>query len=324
MSESRPDTDQPRVRTVEIATDDAGQRVDNFLTRHLKGVPRSRIYRLLRRGEVRVNGGRVRPGRRLEAGDRVRIPPVRVVERTESVIPRSLAERLEAAVIYEDQRLLVIDKPGGLAVHGGSGLSFGAIEAMRKLRPKCQSLELVHRLDRDTSGCLMMAKRRSELRGLHELLREGRIEKRYLTLLTGRLPEDRVVCQAPLAVTRRNGERHVEVDADGRRSHSEFIRLQNFRTATLVEVLLVTGRTHQIRAHAAHLGLPVAGDDRYGNRDANKRFAAQGLKRLFLHAHALRFERPHDGDDFHVSAPLPDELRSFLDRLPPPVKRSAR
>ena len=227
-------------------------------------------------------------------------------------------------MLFEDDRLIVIDKPGGLAVHGGSGLSFGVIEAMRALRPKAKSLELVHRLDRETSGCLMISKRRSELRSLHELLREGRIEKRYLTLLAGRLPEDRVVCKAPLTVIRRQGERHVEVDSGGRDAHSEFVRLQNYRTATLAEVLLVTGRTHQIRAHAAHLGIPVAGDDRYGDRRANKDFAAKGLRRLFLHAHALRFERPHDGEDFQVSAPLPDELRAVLDRLPMNKRRRTR
>ena len=315
MSESQPVSGPVRVRTVDVTEDDAGQRIDNFLARHLRGVPRSRIYRILRRGEVRVNGGRVKPAHRLAAGDRVRIPPVRIAERPETLIPASLHDRLENAVIYEDKRLLVIDKPCGLAVHGGSGLSFGVIEALRKLRPKCQSLELVHRLDRETSGCLMISKRRSELRSLHELLRTGQVEKRYLTLLAGRLPEDRLVCKAPLTVVRRGGERHVEVDTDGREAHSEFIRLENYRSATLVEVLLVTGRTHQIRAHAAHLGIPVAGDDRYGNCAANRQFAAKGLRRLFLHAHALRFERPHNGEDFQVSAPLPDELRTVLNRL---------
>ncbi len=316
MSESHNPGDRPRVRTVEAKENDAGQRVDNFLSRHLKGVPKSRIYRLMRRGEVRVNGGRVKPGHRLEAGDRVRIPPVRVAEAAQVRVPAPLGDQLERAVLFEDARLMVIDKPAGLAVHGGSGLNYGAIEAIRKLRPKCDSLELVHRLDRETSGCLMIAKRRSELRALHELLREGQIEKRYMALLAGRLPEDRVVCRAPLAIRRRSGERHVVVADDGRTAHTEFLRLQNFKKATLVEVLLHTGRTHQIRAHAAHLGLPVAGDTRYGHEGMNRQFERWGLRRLFLHAHALRFVRPHDGDDFQVSAPLNDELRTFLDRLP--------
>ncbi len=315
MSES-PRTAAPvQVRVVDVAQDDAGQRIDNFLMRRLRGVPRSRIYRILRRGEVRVNGGRIQAGHRLAAGDKVRIPPIRISSPSVTAVPVSLRKRLEAAVIHEDARLIVIDKPAGMAVHGGSGLSFGLIESMRRLKPAYATLELVHRLDRATSGCLMISKRRSELRALHEMLREGQIEKRYLALLAGRLTEDRIVCQAALSVRRRGGERHVEVDADGRVSRTEFFRLQEYRSATLVEVLLGTGRTHQIRVHAAHLGVPVAGDDRYGNQAANKQFATQGLGRLFLHALSLRFVRPHDGDDFHVSAPLDDSLREFLDRL---------
>lgn len=317
MTDSAGGTVHEKARTVTVAADYAGQRIDNFLARELRGVPRSRIYRILRRGEVRVNRGRVRPGYRLEAGDRVRIPPLRVAARPASRVPGRLRERLADTVIYEDERLIVLDKPAGLAVHGGSGVSHGVIEALRKLRPDCRSLELVHRLDRETSGCLMIARRRSELRALHELLRNGAIEKRYLALLAGRLPEDLVVVDTPLRVRRRNGERFAEVAADGRPAHTEFRRLQNFRHATLVEVLLGTGRTHQIRAHAAAIGTPVAGDERYGDAAANRRFARSGLARLFLHAHALRFERPHDGEDFQVSAPLPDDLRAVLDRLKP-------
>lgn len=315
MSESLPEAGPVQVRVVEVSGDDAGQRIDNFLMRRLHGVPRSRIYRILRRGEVRVNGGRVKARCRLEAGDKVRIPPIRTSSRSAGEVSDFAQQRLAGAIIHEDARLIVIDKPAGLAVHGGSGLSFGAIEAMRKLKPACSTLELVHRLDRDTSGCLMISKRRSELRALHELLREGQVEKRYLALLAGRLKEDRVVCEAPLSVRRRSGERYVAVDPEGRNTHTEFYKLQQFQSATLVEVLLGTGRTHQIRVHAAHLGVPVAGDDRYGDRSANKRFAAQGLRRLFLHAHSLRFVRPHDGEDFHISAPLDDEMRSFLDQL---------
>jgi len=315
MSESPPGVAPVRVRVVDVPEDDAGQRIDNFLLKRLRGVPRSRIYRIIRRGEVRVNGGRIQASHRLAAGDKVRIPPVRISPTSEVHVPAALARQLQDAVIHEDDRLIVIDKPAGLAVHAGSGLSFGVIEVMRKLKPACSSLELVHRLDRDTSGCLMISKVRDELRGLHNLLREGHIEKRYLALLAGRLKEDRVVCEAPLRAVRRAGLRHVEVDPDGRHTRTEFIRLQQYRSATLVEVLLATGRTHQIRVHAAHLGVPVAGDDRYGARAANKRYAAKGLRRLFLHAHALRFVRPSNGDDFHVSAPLDDSLRDFLDRL---------
>ncbi|MBT8136652.1 MAG: RluA family pseudouridine synthase [Gammaproteobacteria bacterium] len=315
MTDSGGKTGHPRARTVTVAEDFAGQRVDNFLARELRGVPRSRIYRILRRGEVRVNRGRVRPGHRLEAGDLVRIPPLRLATPGNDALPPALSRRLTDAVIYEDQRLLVMDKPAGVAVHGGSGLSHGVIEALRKLRTDCHSLELVHRLDRETSGCLMIAKKRSELRALHELLRNGAMEKRYLALLARRLPEDLVVVDTPLRVVRRNGERFAEVAADGRPAHTEFRRLQNFRHATLVEVLLGTGRTHQIRAHAASIGNPVAGDERYGDAGANKRFAQGGLRRLFLHAHALRFERPHNGEDFQVSAPLPDDLREVLDSL---------
>ncbi len=225
-------------------------------------------------------------------------------------------------ILYEDNHLLVVNKPAGLLVQGDhTGDETLLDQARAYLKEKYQKpgnvfIGLVHRLDRDTSGCLMISKRRSELRALHELLREGQIEKRYLALLTGRLKEDRVVCEAPLSIRRRGGERYVEVDAEGRNAHTEFYKLQEYRSATLVEVLLGTGRTHQIRVHAAHLGVPVAGDDRYGDRSANKQFAAHGLRRLFLHAHSLRFTRPSDGEDFHVSAPLNDELRSFLDQLP--------
>ncbi|NNF68107.1 MAG: RluA family pseudouridine synthase [Gammaproteobacteria bacterium] len=315
MSESMPDQQPARARLVDIDAGDAGQRIDNFLLRTLKGVPRSRIYRILRRGEVRVNGGRIKASHRLAAGDKVRIPPLRLPMRGQTRVPDSLCRQLKQAIIAEDDRLMVINKPAGLAVHAGSGLSFGVIEAMRQLKPACKNLELVHRLDRETSGCLMIAKTRDELKGLHELLRAGQVEKRYLALLSGRLKEDRVVCDASLRAVRRSGMRHVEVDPGGRESRSEFIRLQNFRSATLVEVLLETGRTHQIRVHAAHLGVPVAGDDRYGDRGANKQFARSGLKRLFLHAHALRFFRPGSNEDFHASAALDDELREFLDQL---------
>ncbi|MCU0971838.1 MAG: 23S rRNA pseudouridine(955/2504/2580) synthase RluC, partial [Gammaproteobacteria bacterium] len=307
----------PQVQRWEASDADAGQRIDNFLLRRLKGVPRSVIYRILRSGEVRVNSGRVAPAYRLEAGDVVRVPPVRVAAPRPAGTPEpGLARRLEAAVIHEDERLIVVDKPAGLAVHGGSGLSLGVIEALRALRPRERELELVHRLDRDTSGCLMLAKRRSALRLLHELQREGRIEKRYLALLAGRWDRDRADVDAPL---RKNvlqgGERMVHVSAEGKAALTRFRVLSRFADSTLVEARLVTGRTHQIRVHAAHLGTPILGDAKYGDADANARYRALGLRRLFLHAVSLTVRWPGDEPALRVSAPLDPALQGILDRL---------
>jgi len=296
---------------------DAGQRIDNFLLRRLKGVPRSVIYRILRKGEVRVNARRIGPDYRLAAGDRVRVPPLRTA--AERPPPRpglGLAAQLEAAILYEDERLLVVDKPAGLAVHGGSGVSFGVIEALRALRPGERELELVHRLDRDTSGCLMVAKRRSLLRLLHALQREGRIEKTYLALLAGRWRRGSARVDAPL---RKNvvqgGERMVRVAADGKAAVTEFRVVQRFADSTLVEASLVTGRTHQIRVHAAHLGTPILGDAKYGDAEANRRYRGIGLRRLFLHAAGLVIHWPGDEAPLTVTAPLDTELQQFLDRL---------
>lgn len=305
------------VRLLTIGDDDAGQRIDNFLLRVLKGVPRSRVYRILRRGEVRVNAARVRPTYRLASGDRVRVPPVRSTRAGAAPRPSAgLVERLERAVLFEDERLLIIDKPAGLAVHGGSGVSRGVIETLREMRPGA-SLELVHRLDRDTSGCLMVAKRRSTLRMLHALLREGGMEKRYLALLAGRLHAPEVTATAPLQVTRRGGgERFVVVDEQaGKAAHTEFRRVAATAEFTFADVRLGTGRTHQIRVHAAHLGHAVAGDERYGDSDANRRAREHGLNRLFLHANALRFRLPDEGRDFSVEAPLEAALIGVLDNL---------
>lgn len=308
MSETR-QSPRPAVRILSVVDDDDGMRIDNFLLRELRGVPRSRVYRLLRRGEVRVNRGRVRPAHRLRSGDQVRLPPVRMSEAPSHPAGAGrLGLDLESTILFEDQRLIVINKPSGVAVHGGSGVSVGVIEALRSLRPAGR-LELVHRLDRDTSGCLMVAKRRSELRALHALLRSNQIEKRYLALLDGRFREQKWICDAPLAIRRRGGERHAVIDVNGKPAQTEFLRLERYRHHTLVEVLLHTGRTHQIRAHAAYLGHPVSGDPRYGAP------SEASNSRLFLHAHALRFVRPHDGEDFHVNAPLPADLRDWLARL---------
>jgi 23S rRNA pseudouridine955/2504/2580 synthase len=305
-----------RVEHWETGEGDAGQRIDNFLLRRLKGVPRSVIYRVLRRGEVRVNARRIGPDYRLVAGDRVRVPPLRTaVPATLPPPSAGLAAALAAAVLHEDDALLVVNKPTGLAVHGGSGLSQGVIEALRALRPAAE-LELVHRLDRDTSGCLMIAKRRSQLRLLHGLQREGRIEKRYLALLAGRWRRGAARVDAPLRKSvLQGGERMVRVAADGKAAVTEFRVLERLADCTLVEAVLVTGRTHQIRVHAAHLGTPILGDAKYGDADANRRARELGLRRLFLHAAGLVVHWPGAEPPLSVDAPLPADLAGFLARL---------
>lgn len=310
------DSSQASVKWVEIDQDQAGQRIDNFLLRVLKGVPKSRIYRILRKGEVRVNKGRAAPTYRLQAGDTVRIPPVRM----ESVVPKvpgsSAVERLKNRLIYEHPHFLVIDKPAGMAVHGGSGLSYGLIEAMRAWRTDLPFLELVHRLDRETSGCLLLAKRRSALRRLHELIRENAVDKRYLALVKGRWNAGEAVVDAPLRKNQlQGGERMVHVDAAGKPSQTRFKVVEYYAEATLVEATLLTGRTHQIRVHAAHVGHPLAGDDKYGDSEWNRSLSQRGLKRMFLHAHSLAFTYPEPEEPIHVSAPLDEELAQLLDRL---------
>ena len=300
---------------MEIGPEDADQRIDNYLLRILKGVPKSRIYRLLRKGEVRVNRGRARPDYRLAAGDQVRIPPVTTAADKPGPGPvpgRQLAGR----ILHEDDRLLVVDKPAGMAVHGGSGLSFGVIEALRAARPEAKFLELVHRLDRETSGCLILAKRRSALRALHEQLRENRMDKRYFALLRGRLQPPRQRVDAPLRRNQlRGGERMVQVAGDGKPARTDFSLAEALPGASLVEAVLHTGRTHQIRVHAAHLGHPLAGDDKYGDPDFNRRLRSLGLNRLFLHAHFIACDHPATGERFQISAPLDAELRGVLERL---------
>jgi 23S rRNA pseudouridine955/2504/2580 synthase len=295
----------------------AGQRIDNFLLARVKGVPRSHLYRVMRKGEVRVNKGRVKPDYRLKAGDLVRIPPLRQAEpRQPGRPPDAVLRGLADAVLYEDDRLLVVDKPAGLAVHGGSGLSFGLIEALRRERPD-MPLELVHRLDRDTSGCLILSKRRSTLRDLHQALRANAMDKRYLALLAGTLPRTEVLVDAPLVKNcLRGGERVVRVDtAEGKPARTVFRRLRQFGGATLAEVRLLTGRTHQIRVHAAHLGAPVAGDDKYGDDEANRRFRDLGLRRLFLHASTLTFRADYMDAPLRVEAPLPAALATLIRAL---------
>ncbi len=315
-----------KVSHVAVGADDNGQRLDNGLLRALKGVPRSRVYRLLRKGEVRVNGKRARPEYRLAAGDDIRLPPVRAAEEdAPRRVSASLVAAVEAAIVHADADLLVVAKPAGLAVHGGSGLSFGVIEALRAARP-AETLELVHRLDRDTSGLLLVARNRTALRTLHGLLREGQVEKRYLALVKGAWNLGTKTIRAPLATrARQRGERVVRVAESGKESDTTFVPVDFFGArATLMDVSLGTGRTHQIRVHAAHAGHPVAGDDKYGDRGFNAEMAELGLKRLFLHAQSLSFEWPGSRKTFAVNQPLPEELAKVLEALAATRRRRAQ
>lgn len=303
------------VRLVTLGDETEGQRVDNFLMRELKGVPRTLVYRIIRKGEVRVNKRRVQPSTKLSAGDVVRIPPVRQAARGEPPAQSGVKWILDR-ILVEDERIMVVDKPSGLACHGGSGISHGLIEMLRAARPELSYLELVHRLDRSTSGCLVLAKRRSALRALHEQLREGRVEKRYLTLVKGHWDLGSRKVELPLAThTRRGGERHVSVEEGGKYALSFFRPVETRKAASLLEVRIATGRTHQIRVHAAAMGHPIAGDERYGDPEWNREVARIGLKRLFLHATALSFEHPGSGETVSVSTPLPEELSSTMDKI---------
>ena len=309
-----PAKSRPRVRQVKVTAEEAGQRIDNYLARYLKGVPKSHIYRILRRGEVRVNSGRIRAQYKVCAGDTVRIPPVRVsTPATGKVMPmRSLEDR----ILFENSRCLVINKPSGIAVHGGSGLSYGVIEAFRAGRPQAPFLELAHRLDRETSGCLVLAKRRSFLRTFQEQLREGQVVKHYLALVSGAWKGGRQTVTAPLRKNLlRGGERMVSVDESGKSAVSVFKPVTCFREATLVEIELKTGRTHQIRVHGAHIGHPLAGDEKYGDPVFNLDMKRLGLRRMLLHAHYLEFSETAEGEKIIVSAPLDDELTAVIDRL---------
>jgi len=309
---------QRAVEMVKIDDDQAGQRLDNFLLARLKGIPKSRIYKMFRKGEVRVNKGRIKPQYRLVEGDIVRVPPVRVTESTETNLSVPfLQEKLEKRVLYEDERLLVLNKPSGMAVHGGSGVSYGVIEALRAIRPESRYLELVHRLDKETSGCLVIAKKRSALRELHELFRGDGVNKRYLALLVGHFSEKYQLVDAPLDKNVRiGGERMVTVSKEGKPSQTEFRLKESYSDFTLIEAKLRTGRTHQIRVHAAHIGFPLAGDDRYGVDSVNKELKKLGLKRLFLHSSKIAFKLPSYDEIIAVEASLEDELVRCLERLP--------
>jgi 23S rRNA pseudouridine955/2504/2580 synthase len=307
-------TDFSSVQTLDIGPERDGQRVDNCLVAMLKGVPRSLIYRLVRTGQVRVNGRRVKADTRLADGDKLRVPPVRTAERdTSAVAPAAMLEAIQRAVIFEDRDFLVIDKPAGIASHGGSGIAFGAIELMRAARP-AEHLELAHRLDRDTSGVLVFARSRRGLLGVQGLIRAGETTKQYLCLMTGKLRRAKFDVNVPLRKSvLQGGERMVRVDPAGKPALTFFRQIERYAGASLVEATLATGRTHQIRVHAAHAGYPLAGDPKYGEREANKRFHGLGLHRLFLHA--ARFEFDLGERSYGFSAPLPDDLRAVLDAL---------
>ncbi|WP_016956836.1 23S rRNA pseudouridine(955/2504/2580) synthase RluC [Catenovulum agarivorans] len=312
--------DRGSVSYFDIDTDNSGQRIDNWLKRELKGVPTSLIYRILRKGEVRVNKKRVKPEYKLQAGDVLRLPPIRVEEKkdNEVMVGDKLKNLVERSIIFEDKYLIVLNKPSGLAVHGGSGLNYGAIEAMRQIRPELKQLELVHRLDRDTSGCLVFAKKRSVLRALHEQLRTKQVDKRYWALVSGAWPAKLRVVEKPLFKnTLASGERVVRVDAkQGKPSETRFRVLNKYKGATLVEAFPVTGRTHQIRVHAAASGYPIALDDKYGEAEFDKKMKAVGINRLFLHAASISFIHPKEQTTIRVEAPLEANLAQALERLP--------
>ena len=303
----------PAVRFVTVSDDFAGQRLDNFLLRELKGVPKSKIYNILRRGEVRVNKARAKPAYKLLAGDVLRIPPIRLAQREVVPVSASLGARIRDAILYEDDGLMVVNKPSGLAVHGGSGVSLGLIESLRQLYPEYSHLELVHRLDRDTSGCVMISKKRSVLKELHQLLQKKRaVDKRYLALVGGSWPARKNQVNVRLQKNvLQSGERMVRAGIEGKVSLTEYQLLKRIEGASLVEARPITGRTHQIRVHCQYAGHPILGDDKYGDDEANLRFRARGLKRLFLHAHSLAFELGRR--KILVEAPLPSDLESFLE-----------
>lgn len=305
----------PQVQWIEITEDNNEQRLDNFLISRLKGVPKSRIYRIVRKGEVRVNKGRVDVKYRLAIGDIVRIPPVRQSETDAETafVNRALTDQLQRNILFEDELLLIVNKPSGFAVHGGSGIDSGIIEAFRKRNPEQRFLELVHRLDRDTSGCLLIAKKRSALRALHEQFRDDSVTKTYLALLSGQWSRKKIIVNQPLQKNvSKGGERMVVISKAGKESETLFRRLKCYPEATLVEASPKTGRTHQIRVHAAYLRHPIIGDDRYGIDDVNKGFKNRGYKRLFLHAESLQFRHPVSGDPIKVSAPLPQQFLDFI------------
>lgn len=301
------------VSMVEVTEDREGQRLDNFLSARLKGMPRSVIYRIIRTGQVRINGGRAKPATRLSAGDTVRIPPVSIRENRTGDIPPAVLQLLSQSICYEGHGIMVVNKPAGMVVHGGSGLAWGVIDVVRKMRPD-RSVDLVHRLDRETSGCLLLALNGDALRELNAQIKENQIEKRYFCLMDGQLKQDRVEVYEPIGQFERSGQKFMRVDVEGKPAHTTFRLVQDYANNSFTEAQLHTGRTHQIRVHAAHLGLPLAGDDRYSPRAQQKFWKKQGLKRMFLHAHQVSFYTP-DGEQQIVNSPLPPELSNLLEKL---------
>lgn len=315
MSDSTENT-PTKVSFVEITEADEGQRLDNFLFRHLKGVPKSRVYRALRHGEVRINKKRVKQHQRLALGDTVRIPPLHTLQKAPVFVGDKILQLVEQSIVYEDKDLLVVNKPSGLAVHGGSGLDYGLIEAVRKLRPKEQRLELVHRLDKATSGCTVISKKTSVLRYIHQQLREKKVQKTYLALVQGRWPKRKTVIKQPLLKqVVAGGERMVKVHVEGKRSETHFAIRQSYENATLIEAKPITGRTHQIRVHAQYAGFALLGDDKYQSAN-NAEFAKQiSLPRLFLHAESISFYLPEQKKPICIRADLPQELEQVLSAL---------
>ncbi len=303
------------VTHVVIAEEEQGQRLDNFLIRVCKGVPKSHLYRILRSGEVRVNSGRVAATYRLRAGDKLRIPPIRIAERPQNEVDETAKQRVDLPVIYEDEAMLVIDKPEGIAVHGGSGVSFGVIEALRRQRPQAKFLELAHRLDRETSGILLVGKKRLALTALHDMFREhgAGADKRYLVLVKGRWMNTTQHVKLPLhKYLTEGGERRVSVNAEGKAAHTVFRLLARWPEMSLLEAQLKTGRTHQIRVHLAHLGFPILGDEKYGEFALNKSLKRDGLKRMALHAWRMAFRHPLTAAPLEFIAPLPDGIGNYI------------
>ena len=319
---AKPAVSTPAVKWLVVDEESAGQRLDNFLMRHLKGVPKTHVYRIIRSGEVRINKGRCSADSRVEAGDEIRVPPVRISDKVLEKAARPAPAR-EFPPLLEDEHLLAIDKPAGVAVHGGSGVSFGVIEQLRQARPQARLLELVHRLDRETSGILLVAKKRSALKHLQDQFRERETGKTYLALVQGDWPARLKVIDQPLhKYLLPDGERRVKVttvdDPDGMRSITLVKVAQRLQGCTLLEVTIKTGRTHQIRVHLASHGHPIAGDDKYGDFEQNKALQKLGLKRMFLHAWRLQFKHPQTGQLATLQAPLPPELQQFIDHVQPP------
>ena len=301
------------VSHVEVSQDRDGQRLDNFLTLRLKGLPRSVIYRIIRTGQVRVNGGRAKPATRLATGDIVRIPPASLREKKPGEVPGAVLALIGKSIIYEDQSVMVINKPAGMAVHAGSGLTWGVIDVVRKLRPD-RSVDLVHRLDRETSGCLLFALGGDALRDLNTQIKNKQVDKRYLCLLDGKLKQSLVEVNEPIGKFERGGQRFMRVDPEGKSAHTTFRLLENYADCSFAEALLHTGRTHQIRVHACHLGMPLVGDKRYSSAKRQKLWKTKGARQMFLHAHQIQFHTL-DGEEQLVNSQLPDELRHLLENL---------